>query len=88
MATTPDLQLPRLRLLHNALLLPGGAFPRPHLLLPKHHPRVREVLVTHSCLTLFDSMVCSPAGSSVHGIFQARILEWVAMHLPFSGRSS
>ena len=28
---------------------------------------------------LCDSMDCSPLGSSVHGIFQARILEWVAM---------
>ena len=32
-----------------------------------------------SCPTLCDSMDCSPPGSSVHGIFQARILEWVAM---------
>ena len=31
-----------------------------------------------SCLTLCDSMDCSPPGSSVHGILQARILEWVA----------
>ena len=30
------------------------------------------------CPTLFDFMNCSPPGSSVHGIFQARILEWVA----------
>ena len=32
-----------------------------------------------SCPTLCDPMDCSPSGSSVHGIFQARILEWVAM---------
>ena len=32
-----------------------------------------------SSLTLCDPMNCSPPGSSVHGIFQARILEWVAM---------
>ena len=32
-----------------------------------------------SCLTLCDSMDYSPPGSSVHGILQARILEWVAM---------
>ena len=31
------------------------------------------------CLTLSDPMDCSPPGSSVHGILQARILEWVAM---------
>ena len=32
-----------------------------------------------SCLTLRDSMDCSPPGSSVHGILQARILVWVVM---------
>ena len=32
-----------------------------------------------SCLTLCDPMDCSLPGSSVHGILQARILEWVAM---------
>ena len=32
-----------------------------------------------SCLTLCDPMGCSPPGSSVHGILQARILEWVAI---------
>ena len=32
-----------------------------------------------SCPTLCDSVDCSPPGSSVHGILQARILEWVAM---------
>ena len=35
--------------------------------------------VAQSCLTLCDPMDCSPPGSSVHGILQARILEWVAM---------
>ena len=45
-----------------------------------------KVLVTRSCLTLWDSMDCSPLGSSVHGILQARILEWVA--IPFSKGSS
>ena len=37
------------------------------------------VLVTQSCLTLCDPMDCSLPGSSVHGILQARILEWVAI---------
>ena len=32
-----------------------------------------------SCLTLSDSMDCSPPGSSIHGIFQARVLEWSAI---------
>ena len=36
-------------------------------------------LAAKSCLTLCDSMAYSLPGSSVHGIFQARILEWVAM---------
>ena len=36
-------------------------------------------LVAQSCLTLCDPMNCSPPGSSVHGILQARILEWVAI---------
>ena len=36
-------------------------------------------LVTQSCLTLCDPLDCSPRGSSVHGILQARVLEWVAM---------
>ena len=31
------------------------------------------------CLTLCDPMDCTPPGSSVHGILQARILEWAAM---------
>ena len=39
-----------------------------------------------SCPTLWDPMDCSPPGSSVHGILQARILEWVA--IPFSRGSS
>ena len=34
--------------------------------------------VAQSCLTLWDPMDCSLPGSSVHGILQARILEWVA----------
>ena len=37
-----------------------------------------KVAVAHLCLTLCDPMDCSPPGSSVHGISQARILEWVA----------
>ena len=43
-------------------------------------------VLTQSCTTLCDPLDCSPPGSSVHGILQARILEWVAM--PFSRGSS
>ena len=35
--------------------------------------------VAQSCLTLCDPMDCSPPGSSVHGIFQAGVLEWGAI---------
>ena len=35
--------------------------------------------VTQSCLTFCDPMDCSLPGSSVHGIFQARVLEWGAI---------
>ena len=35
--------------------------------------------VTQLCPTLWNPMDCNPSGSSVHGILQARILEWVAM---------
>ena len=38
-----------------------------------------ESEVTQSCLTLRDPMDCSPPGSSIHGIFQARVLEWGAI---------
>ena len=42
--------------------------------------------VTQSCPTLCNPMDCSPPGSSVHRIFQARVLEWVA--ISFSRGSS
>ena len=42
--------------------------------------------VAQSCPTLSDPMDCSPPGSSVYGILQARVLEWVA--IPFSRGSS
>ena len=45
-----------------------------------------KVLVTQLRLTLFDPMDCSLPCSSVHGILEARKLEWVA--ISFSSRSS
>ena len=39
----------------------------------------RESEVTQLCLTLSDPMDCSLPGTSVHGIFQARVLEWGAI---------
>ena len=41
--------------------------------------RFSESEVSLSCPTLSDPMNCSLPGSSVHGIFQARVLEWVAI---------
>ena len=38
-----------------------------------------ESEVAQLCLTLHDPMDCSLPGSSIHGIFQARVLEWVAI---------
>ena len=38
-----------------------------------------KVLIAQLYLTLCDPIDCSPPGSSVYGIFQARILEWVAL---------
>ena len=56
-----------------------------------------ESEVSQSCPTLHDPMHCSPPGSSIHGIFQARVLEWGAIafssnagdpgSIPGSGRS-
>ena len=55
------------------------------VLVPTPQMKVK-VLIAQLCPALWDPMDGSPPGSSVHGIFQARILEWVAM--PFSRRSS
>ena len=45
-----------------------------------------ESEVAQPCLTLCNPMDCSLRGSSIHGIFQARVLEWGA--IAFSGESS
>ena len=45
-----------------------------------------ESEVAQSCPTLSDPMDCRPPGSSVHGIFQAGVLEWGA--IAFSGRET
>ena len=45
-----------------------------------------KMLVSQSCLTLCDPMDCSPSGSSVLGILQARTLEWmIARHSLLEG---
>ena len=53
---------------------------------PKGHEKVLESEITQTYLTLCDPMDCSSPGSSIHGIFQAIVLEWVA--ISFSGGSS
>ena len=46
-----------------------------------------ESEVAQSCLTLHDPMDCSLPGSSIHGIFQARVLEWGTIAFsPYPGR--
>ena len=49
-------------------------------------PSGNPQIITQSCLTLCDPMDCSPPGSYVPGILQAKILEWV--DIPFSRGSS
>ena len=64
---------------HKVLLLPHA------LLTVSIDYKESENLVMQSCLTLSDSMDCSPPGSSVHRIFQARVLEWGAIAFSESG---
>ena len=56
------------------------------MLFTKNIGKKEKSEVTQSCPTLCDPVDCSPPGSFVHGIFQARTLEWVA--IPFSRGSS
>ena len=58
----------------------------PLLLLPSILWKWSEIEVAQSCPTLCDPMDCSLPGSSVHGIFQAIVLEWIA--ISFSRGSS
>ena len=46
-----------------------------------------ESEVAQSCLTLSDTMDYSLPGSSVHGIFQGRVLEWIAIAFSLYGRA-
>ena len=47
-----------------------------------------ESEVAQSCLTLCDPMDCSLPGSSIHGIFQARVLEWGAIAFSNAGQET
>ena len=62
----------------------GSKFGKEYIKAVYCHPsyltyRVQFSSVAQSCPTLCDTMDCSLSGSSVHGIFQARVLEWVAI---------
>ena len=46
---------------------------------PSYYFIVVCVLISQSCSTVCDSKDCNPPGASLHGILQARILEWVAI---------
>ena len=65
---------------HTPVFLPGKSYGQRSL------AGYSQVKVTQLCLTLCDTMDCSLPGSSIHGIFQARVLEWVA--ISFSRGSS
>ena len=47
-----------------------------------------ESEAAQSCLTLSDPMDCSPPGSSIHGIFQASVLEWAAIAFSDSAKQT
>ena len=55
----------------------------PWVSLASHYER-RKKVKSLSCVQLFDPVDCSPPGSSIHGILQTRILEWVAISISFS----
>ena len=63
----------------------GSIFKPLYLFYQQAHP-ICTTFFAQSCLTLCDPMDCSPPGSSIHGILQARRLEWGA--IPFSRGSS
>ena len=64
----------------------GSSYRLPCSLVYFHILKKAKVLVAQLSLTFCDPVDCSPPGSSVRGILQAKILEWVA--IPFSRRSS
>ena len=77
------------------IALPCPSVPGPRVplanLMDKLDPQTQlsslvKLLIAQSCWTLCNYMDCSPSSSSVHGISQARILEWVV--IPFSRGSS
>ena len=53
--------------------------------MPFPSPTQKVKSETQLCLTLSDPMDCSPSGSSIHGICQARVLEWGAIAFSETG---
>ena len=77
----------KIELPYDPAILLLGVYPDKTIIEKIHVPAMlMQALVAQLCLTLCSPMDCSPPGSSVHGILQARILEWVA--IPFSRGSS
>ena len=83
-----DLPNPRIKPASLSSLALASSLPLTHLCFLSHRKKIELQFssVTQSCPTLCDPMDCSPPGSSVHGISQARIQEWVA--ISFSRGSS
>ena len=57
----------------------------PFLIIKDQKGKKKTNIVAQACLTLCRPMDCSQTGSSVHGILQARILEWVAISFSRGG---
>ena len=70
--STPDLPVH-----HHSRSLPKLMFIE--LVMPSNHLIAAAAKLLQSCPTLRDPMDCSLPGSSMHGIFQARVLEWGAI---------
>ena len=66
-------------LLHNHMWAPSIMTSHTHTHTHTHTRVKVKMLVAQLCLTLCNPMDCSPPGSSILGILQAKILEWVAM---------
>ena len=64
--------------LGNCLILLPGVTPTPYVV-EEDHCFIHACACVQSCWTLCDPTDCNPPGSSVHGIFQTRILKWVAV---------
>ena len=78
-----DIPLPKDEHVVKAMVFPV-VFYRCELDIKKAEKEKVKVLATQLSPTLRDPMNCSPPGSTVHGILQARILEWVAISFSIS----